>query len=723
MNRFAMISGLAIVFACSAALARPKTKSASPNDMARGFTIQQALSAPFPSELTAAPARNRFAWVFNDEGKRNIWVAQPSADGKSYQAFPITKYSQDDGQDVGNLAWTPDGAAVVYVRGGDLENIDTPDPNPASFAAGVEQDVWIAPVEGGEPRKIGAGHSPEVSPKGDAVAYILKDQVWLAKLDGSEKPQQLIHARGKSNSLRWSPDGRTLAFVSDRGDHSFIAVYEMGAATVEFLDPSTDHDQEPVWSPDGKHIAFLRIPGTKRDVIFEAKRSGPPWSIRMADVATGKSEEIWKAKPGDGSVFRAIETDNQLMWGAGDSIVFPWEADGWTHLYAVAASGGGRARLLTPGEFEVEYASMSPDGMSVVYSSNQNDIDRRHVWKVALDAETPPQALTSGTGIETAPAVSSDSHTIAVLRSDAQLPLRPAILAGGAIRDLAVKQIPANFPAAQMVTPQQVIFPAADGLQLHGQLFLPANSEDGTKHPAVVFFHGGSQRQMLLGWHYMDYYSNAYAMNQYLASRGYIVLSVNYRSGIGYGLDFREALNYGASGASEYNDVQGAGLYLRGRKDVDARRIGVWGGSYGGYLTALALARASDLYAAGVDFHGVHNWNLEITHWIPAYDPDSQPDAARLAWESSPLAFIKSWRSPVLLIQGDDDRNVAFEETVDLAEALRKQGVPYQELIFPDEIHAFLMHKTWIAAYTAAAEFLDRHLAAHPGGEAATGGR
>ncbi len=261
------------------------------------------------------------------------------------------------------------------------------------------------------------------------------------------------------------------------------------------------------------------------------------------------------------------------------------------------------------------------------------------------------------------------------------------------------------------------------GLVLHGQLFLPSNADDGTKHPAVVFFHGGSQRQMLLGWHYMDYYSNAYAMNQYLASRGYIVLSVNYRSGIGYGLNFREALNYGASGASEYNDVQGAGLYLRGLKDVDARRIGVWGGSYGGYLTALALARASDLYAAGVDFHGVHNWDLENTHWIPAYDPDSQPDDARLAWESSPMAFIKTWRSPVLLIQGDDDRNVTFEETVDLADALRKQGVPYQELIFPDEIHAFLMHKTWIAAYTAAAEFLDQHLAAHPAGEAAAGGR
>ena len=261
-----------------------------------------------------------------------------------------------------------------------------------------------------------------------------------------------------------------------------------------------------------------------------------------------------------------------------------------------------------------------------------------------------------------------------------------------------------------MTVPQQVIFSAADGLKIHGQLFLPSGSEGGKRHPAVIFFHGGSRRQMLLGWHYMGYYHNAYAMNQYLASRGYIVLSVNYRSGIGYGLEFREALNYGATGASEFNDVQGAGLYLRGRGDVDPQKIGLWGGSYGGYLTALGLARASDLFACGVDLHGVHDWNLEIPNWIPAYSPQKQPDAARLAYASSPMAAVKTWRSPVLLVQGDDDRNVPFSEMVQLAVALRKQGVEFQQLVLPDEIHDFLMHSSWLRAYHAGADFFDEHL-------------
>jgi len=185
---------------------------------------------------------------------------------------------------------------------------------------------------------------------------------------------------------------------------------------------------------------------------------------------------------------------------------------------------------------------------------------------------------------------------------------------------------------------------------------------------------------------------------------------VNYRSGIGYGLNFREATNYGATGASEFNDVMGAGLYLRNRPDVDPKRIGAWGGSYGGYLTALALSRASDLFAVGVDFHGVHDWSEVIRNFVPAYDPAKNVEGARLAFDSSPMSSVSTWRSPVLLIHGDDDRNVPFHQSVELAEALRKQGVPFEQLIFPDEIHGFLTQKRWLEAYTASAEFLNRYL-------------
>jgi len=674
------------------------------------FTLEQVTSAPFPGELTAAPAKGRVAWVFNARGRRNIWVAEPAADG-NYKSRQVTSYNDDDAQDVGQLSWAPDAATIVYTRGGDLEFLDRPYPNPQSSPKGVEQGIWALSLEGGAAKLLGEGHSPAVSPKGDNVAFIFKGQVWLAKLNASSKAEQLIHANGESSDLRWSPDGSKLAFVSHRGDHSFVGVCDLAANSVVYLDPSVDTDLEPAWSPDGRQIAFVRIPVSKSRLPFSPQRDGQPWSIRIADAVTGKGREIWRAEAGRGSAFHEVVAQNQLLWGARGQIVFPWERDGWAHLYAVSVNGG-TAKPLTPGNFEAENVAISANREVIVFSSNQDDIDRRHVWRIS-PSEDRPTALTTGSGIETAPVMASDNRTVLVLRSDAQTAMRPALLAGkNELRDLAPEALPADFPSRALVTPQQVIFSAADGMQIHGQLFLPANAGDAARHPAIVFFHGGSRRQMLLGWHYMYYYSNAYAMNQYLASRGYVVLSVNYRSGISYGLDFREALNYGAAGASEFNDVMGAGVYLRTRADVDPHRIGLWGGSYGGYLTALGLARASDLFATGVDIHGVHDWNTEIPNFAASYKPNQRADAARLAWESSPMSSISTWRSPVLLIQGDDDRNVPFAEMVDLAEALRKQGVSFEQLVFPDEIHDFLLYRNWLAAYHAASDYFDRHLKA-----------
>ncbi len=664
------------------------------------FSLEQVMSAPFPSDLTAAPKGGAVAWVLNERGARNVWIA----DAPTYSGRRLTNYRDDDGQEIDQITWTPDGRSVVFVRGGDFET-HRENPNPASLPQGVEQAIWIAPLIGSAPRKITEGSDPAVSPTGDHLVFLRKGEIWSVGLDENARPSQLIHAKGQADQLRWSPDGSKLAFVSTRGDHSFIAVYNLATPSITYLDPSVDRDSEPVWSPDSKQIAFIRIPAAT--LAFGAHRaSSPPWSIRIADPQSGNGRELWHAADGPGSVFRPLVSDSQLFWAAGDHIVFPWERTGWLHLYSISTHGDVPKPLNTPGEFEIENASLSADRRMVIFSSNENDTDRRHLWRVSVLGENLTE-LTPGTGLEWSPVETADGAAIALLRSDPKNPARASIKIGPSDpRDLAPNSIPADFPASALVTPQPVILSAADGLRLHGQLFMPPDSNPNQQHAALVFFHGGSRRQMLLGWHYMDYYNNAYAMNQYLASLGYIVLSVNYRSGIGYGLDFREALNYGATGASEFNDVLGAGLYLRSRPDVDPKRIGLWGGSYGGYLTALGLARASNLFAAGVDFHGVHDWSAELTSDALTLDAAT----ARLAFESSPLASVGTWRSPVLLIHGDDDRNVPFHQTVALVEALRKQGVAFQELIFPDEIHGFLTEKRWLQAYHAAADFFGKHL-------------
>jgi dipeptidyl aminopeptidase/acylaminoacyl peptidase len=666
------------------------------------FSLEQVMSAPFPSDLTAAPKGGAVAWVLDEHGARNVWIAEAPA----YAGRRLTNFRADDGQEIAQLTWTPDGRSLLFVRGGDFET-HRDNPNPASLPQGVNQSIWVAPLNG-EPSSLTEGSDPAVSPMGGRIVFLRKDEIWSHFLDVTDaRAFQLIHAKGQARDLRWSPDGSKLAYVTTRGDHSFIAVYNFNAKSITYLDPSVDRDSEPVWSPDSKQIAFIRIPAAPQS--FGAHRSAsPPWSIRIADAESGSGRELWHASDGPGSVFREMDTPAQLLWAAGDRIVFPWEGTGWLHLYSISTHGDVPKPLNTPGEFEIENAALSADRSTVLFSSNENDTDRRHLWRVSVLGENLVE-LTSGPGIEWSPVSTSDGASIAMLRSDAKNPARASIKIGNTDpRDLAPNSIPSDFPAAALVVPQPVILSAADGQRIHAQLFLPPNASPNQQHPAVIFFHGGSRRQMLLGWHYMDYYNNAYAMNQYLASLGYIVLSVNYRSGIGYGLDFREALNYGATGASEFNDVLGAGLYLRSRPDVDPKRIGLWGGSYGGYLTALGLARASYLFAAGVDFHGVHDWSAELTSDGLTLDAAT----ARLAFESSPLASVSTWRSPVLLIHGDDDRNVPFHQTVALVEALRKQGVEFQELIFPDEIHGFLTEKRWLQAYHAAADFLGKHLQA-----------
>jgi len=571
--------------------------------------------------------------------------------------------------------------------------------------------VFAIPVTGGPPRKLGLGSGPVASPRGQRVAWVSRGQIWSADLATTEAPARLVNARGGASGLSWSPDGSMIAFTSGRGTHSYIGVFTLASKELRYIDPSLDRDGNAVWSPDGSRIAWIRQGAAPRARMFSPRREvDEPWSLRVADVKTGMAKQVWKADAGYGSAFQGVVADSQLYWGAGDRLVFPWEKDGWLHLYSVSA-GGGKATLLTPGNFEVEYVNITPDRARMIYNSNQDDIDKRHIWSVAVDgASTPARNALRSSGSEWQPVVTSDGN-IAAMHADGQVPPHVMVIwPDGNAHSLLENMLPSTFAATALVAPQPVMITATDGMQIHGQLFMPKDLKAGEKRPALIFFHGGSRRQMLLGWHYNYYYRNAYAMNQWLASQGYIVLSVNYRSGIGYGMEFREALNYGASGGAEFNDVMGAGLYLKSRADVDPARIGLWGGSYGGYLTAMGLSRASDLFAAGVDFHGVHDWNQGIRTFVPDYNVLDDPDFSRRAFAASPMASVDTWKSPVLLIHGDDDRNVSFIESINLITALRKRNVEVEQLVFPDEVHDFLRHQNWVRGYKATAEFFNRRL-------------
>jgi dipeptidyl aminopeptidase/acylaminoacyl peptidase len=672
------------------------------------FPVAAMLSAPFPTEIVAAPDTTQLAFVLNDRGVRNIWQAA----GPDYAASKITAFAGDNGIEVSDLAFLPGAEQLVFVRGGSPNRAGEL-PNPASLPLGGELAVYLVSVDGGDARKLDDGAGPALHPSGERLAYVKKGEVWQIALDDPEaEGEKLFTVRGSVRDLAWSPAGDKLLFNSDRGTHAYIGVWTgaEGDGEIRWLSPSLDRDLSPIWSPSGEQVAFMRQPTRDLDRFpFGPVREDLPWSIRVADPKTGASTEVWRADPGRGSVYRRFESDSQVFWTADDRLVFAWERNGWNQLYSVPAVGG-KPTHLSPGDYEIEYAALSADQRSIVYASNQDDLHRRHLWRVGADGGRS-ELLTAGEGIEWAPAPLVDG-TIALLRSDAIAPARPALLnKRGKLIDLAPETMPGDFPGG-LVTPLPIEITATDGMQIPAQLFVPEGLEPGDKVPVAIFVHGGSRRQMLLGWHMRGYYHNAYGMSQYLASRGIMALALNYRSGIGYGLEFREALDYGATGNSEFRDVIGAGLYLRSRSDVDPERVTIWGGSYGGYLTAHALAQASDIFAAGVDIHGVHDWNESIRNFVPTYNKNDYPEGSAIALAASPNSFLDGWRSPVLLVHGDDDRNVFFSQSTRLARDLRKRNVHVEQLVFPDEVHGFLLHRNWVAAYEATAEFLIRQMQA-----------
>jgi len=713
--------------------------SGGPVNAQQPFTIEQVLSYSFCYELVSAKKADRIAWLEAEQGKRNLFTAA----APDFKPVRLTSFMNDDGTDLTNLRISDDGSMIVFIRGHEL-NREGWVANPSQFPDGSERAIWAVRTREGKPFRLVAAENVTLAPDGKWVIFVKDDQIYgvvipaagdKTNIGDEETLKPLFRTWGAQSAPRWSPDSTKIAFISDRRDHSFIGVYELATRKILYLAPSVDRDTSPTWSGDGTKIAFIRRPGwtfgqittqpqtpapsrlpTFRPTVIpqpapQVPPSQPPQlatgpgfqsakfadghvlTFWVADSESGNAEKVWHDPLAD-ETFRNI---NAITW-AGDNLVFLQERNNWRHRYSLPVSGGVDfvPVNLTPGEGEAEFIGYSADGKTLFYTSNTGDIDHRDLWQSPTSGGGPVQ-LTKGDGIETEPAPLASGEKIAVFFSDAKRPRSVALVSSKGGEAQVITKLPAGFPLDAHVVPEQIILTAEDGLKFNNQLFLPKDIKPGEKRPAVLFTHGGPGRQMLLGYHYMYFYHMAYAINQYFANKGHVVISVNYRSGIGYGREFRMAPNCGAQGSSEYQDIVAAAKYLQSRPDVDPGRIGLWGLSYGGLLTAMGLSRNSDIFKAGVDIAGVHLWGNSL-------------DTQNAGFKASSIATIDKWTSPVLLVQGDDDRNVAFSQTTGLVQLLRARNVYHELIVFPDEVHDFLVFKKWLTTFNASDDFFNRFL-------------
>lgn len=670
------------------------------------FSLARVLSFPMPLALVSDSGGHDIAYVLDESGVRSIWFAA----APDFAPRKLWDSKTDDGQELTNLVISNDGKYVVYVRGGshDANWPLRPWPNPANSPKEPHLAVMSISTAEGEPKVLGDGDIPTVSPDSTTVAFIHDGDsaVWSAPIDGSKDASRLFFDRGQDGELQYSPDGKSLAFTSNRDDHSFIGIYRDQNTPIEYLAPSTSHDGMPRWSLDGTQIAFVRTPGDGGAPPNLLVQQPQPWAIWIAGAANGKGHPVWTSGNGLRDSYPGIEGP-QLNWLAGNRLVFVSEKSNWPNLYEVSASGGA-PRDISPGSYMIEDTSIAPDKQSVYYTANTGstpgDNARRHIFRSSAGGATH-EVVTKGDDSQWWPAALAGG--VAYVNAGAREPF--TIAYNG--RKLNPEQIPADFPTSDLVVPKLVNFRASDGWNIQGTLFEHAGG--AAKKPAVIFVHGGPPRQMMLTWHYFDYYDYGYGTNQYLASRGFVVLSVNYRLGIGYGHDFQYPAHAGPLGAAEYKDVVAGARYLQSLPNVDPKRIGIYGGSYGGLLTADALAHNSDIFKVGVDTHGVHDWSMWDQSWsdqVKRYQKPNVDAYLKEAWRSSPDAYVSTWKSPVLLIQGDDDRNVQFHQMVDLVARLHAAHVPYREIVIPNEIHGFLRWHSWLEDDQAGADFLTEYL-------------
>jgi dipeptidyl aminopeptidase/acylaminoacyl peptidase len=682
------------------------------------LTIEQLIDIKHPSNPVWAPNGKYIAFIWDRAGVSNLYLASSSGGG---QPLPLTSFPEGG---VEKVFWSQDSQTVYFARGGDLWQV--------AVSGGAPKTVWTAPI----------GESEVVpSPDGARVAFVRSNRA--ADEESSRHSELIVRSLADTSEtaiasdevsihgIVWSPDGSSIAYTA-------------GAKVIH-------HDEAPSYS--GAKIIYrtseyrpgqiyaLRLGGGRPVAIGNAEEyGGLAWldnSHLVFDHVSNnfKTYTIYVADASGGPLRSVYEITEKDFWSIpdwGEAGAQPWpspdgkwiaflsDRDGWDHLYVVSASGG-EATQLTKGHFEAWRPAWSHDSTRIAFDANEADRPGDRQIGIAAIGSDPAHAvityITGGNGTNIEPRWSTDDKRLVYQHTDtrnsADFFVAEAKANAKAVR--LSDSMPASIDKSQFVEPQFVHFPGPDGKPVPGWLFVPRNLDRSKKHPAIVWVHGDGVNQNYDGWHVQRNYAVYYSFHQYLLQQGYVVFAPDYRGSIGYGRDWRNGV-YMDVGGKDAKDAWMSANFLKTLPYVDADRIGIWGLSYGGFFTLIAMTDQPTLFKAGVDVAGVVDY---VMYYSDPYHGDwtesriGRPEQNPQVYaQASPISHIDRLARPLLVLHGTADVNVPYLESVWLIdEALKKnKGALLSYMMYPGEFHYFTRAHVLDDAWHRVDDFFGCHL-------------
>jgi dipeptidyl aminopeptidase/acylaminoacyl peptidase len=590
-------------------------------------------------------------------------------------------------------------------------------------------DLFVAQTSGGPWRRLtktkAAETNPQFSPEASSVAYLESGQLYVMSLNGGMLEQRTdIKPPATLQSFHWSPDGKQICYAvtphpgrmlplpiysgqfvtaspfarSVAGDapvpSQWYVTEASGDAPARLLDTGKGIGRRPAqWSPDSKYL-----------LLGEETPNLKSQNLRVVNVNTGKSKVVFHQDDD-----RWVEGADYGWDQTGKRLWFTSDQSGYQHLYTVSPEGGD-VKQITNGDWEIhnDPFSHSPQwiGEWIYYSSTAESTTERQFYRVKADGSAAPERLSHEEGLNIG-WISEDGEARAMLHADMKNPF-DLLVDGKAI----TKSPQARFYELPWAQAKYIHYPSLkDGKPVSARLLLPPGyhpyDANAKARPAVVYIHGaGYATSVLKQWG--SYQELRFVFNNYLANEGFVVLEMDYRGSTNYGRDWRSGV-YLNMGGPDLEDVLGGVEFLRGLKNIDMGRVGIWGWSYGGFMTAMALFKEPETFKAGAAFSGVYDWaNYNAGYTDERLSaPAENPEAYQ---RSSPIHFSSRLENHLLILHGIADDNVLFQEAVQLSEKLVHEGKPFEEAFYPEENHAYVRDETLRDAFGRTAQFFARYL-------------